>query len=364
MDLQELQKNWNEFGRRDPLWAILTYPERRGGRWDLESFFRSGRDEIAETIAQAEKLQVPGRRGTALDFGCGVGRLTQALCDWFERASGVDIAPSMIELARQYNRHGSTCEYFVNPHDDLRIFPGDSFDLIYTNRVLQHMRPRYSIAYIREFMRILRPGGLAVFQIPDGRRATAEGAGPLPDSAFRAALTGYPARLRAAAGSKIDVPVRIRNLGDSVWPHRGDEAWNYVVQLGNHWLTPEGDTVKWDDSREPLLHDLAPQSEIALGLTVTAPAQPGAYILELDMVQEAVAWFKQKSSSAAAIPVDVEPAPPAASPGREPRMELYGVSQDEVLGVLAASGARVLDMRPDESSGAKWIAYKYFATKT
>ncbi|MGC9947875.1 MAG: class I SAM-dependent methyltransferase [Bryobacteraceae bacterium] len=364
MDLQELQENWNEFGKRDPLWAILTYPGRRGGKWDPEEFFASGRDEISDLMRQARDLRLPARQEAALDFGCGVGRLTQALCACFERCGGVDIAPSMIELARQYNRCGAQCEYFLNPNDDLQIFPDNSFDLVYSNRVLQHMRPRYSIAYIREFVRVVRPGGLVVFQIPDGRMATDSAAGPLPDGGFRAGFSGYPVSLRAAAASRIDVPVTVRNLGECAWPCRGDSAWKYVVQLGNHWLTPEGATVAWDDGRQPLPRDLAPNAEIQMILTVTAPASPGRYVLKLDMVQEGVAWFQHKSCTPASIPAEVDPAPVSAAAEPAPRMELYGVEKDQVIGVLSSSGARVLDILPDDSAEAKWLAFKYFATKS
>jgi hypothetical protein len=45
-------------------------------------------------------------------------------------------------------------------------------------------------------------------------------------------------------------------------------------------------------------------------------------------------------------------------------MELYGVETDQVIGVLSSSGARVLDILPDDSAEAKWLAFKYFATKS
>jgi cyclopropane fatty-acyl-phospholipid synthase-like methyltransferase len=36
--------------------------------------------------------------------------------------------------------------------------------------VLQHMKPKYSKRYIKEFLRILLPNGLLIFQIPGERR--------------------------------------------------------------------------------------------------------------------------------------------------------------------------------------------------
>jgi len=185
MDLKELQSNWNTFGKQDPLWAIATWPDKKGNRWELREFFELGKKEIAGVLDHLTLLGVPVPRGRALDFGCGVGRLTQALAQHFDEAVGVDIAPSMITLANRYNRHGSRCTYRLNEVDDLELFPSESFDFIYTNIVLQHMLPAYSKSYIREFMRVLKPGGIMVFQLPSERAESEKPGtqGPLPAEA-------------------------------------------------------------------------------------------------------------------------------------------------------------------------------------
>jgi SAM-dependent methyltransferase len=72
----------------------------------------------------------------------------------------------MIELARQKNRHGDRVRYVCNPRPDLSAFGDGAFAFVQTAIVLQHMRPQYALAYIREFLRVLRPGGLLFFQIP------------------------------------------------------------------------------------------------------------------------------------------------------------------------------------------------------
>ncbi len=164
MKLEQLQRNWDELGREDPLWAVLTEPEKRGNRWDRDEFFATGTGEIGALMQRVESLGINLRRGGALGFGCGVGRLTQGLADHFDEVWGVDIAPSMIELAREYNRHGDRCKYRVNDTGDLGFFPDESFDLIYSLLTLQHMPAEYAKAYIREFLRVLRPGGVVAFQ--------------------------------------------------------------------------------------------------------------------------------------------------------------------------------------------------------
>src|SRR5213075_3164955 len=132
-------------------------------------FFRTGVVEIDDVMAYVDRLGLKFARRAALDFGCGVGRLTQALCGHFDAAVGVDIAPSMIDKARAYNRHGERCRYSLNVSDDLSQFDDGQFDFIYSNIVLQHMLPRYSKKYVREFLRLLAPGGVAVLQLPTDR---------------------------------------------------------------------------------------------------------------------------------------------------------------------------------------------------
>ena len=70
------------------------------------------------------------------------------------------------EVANKFNKCPEKCHYYLNKRNDLTIFKNDTFDLIYSNIVLQHMKPAYSKRYITEFMRVLAPGGLLIFQIP------------------------------------------------------------------------------------------------------------------------------------------------------------------------------------------------------
>lgn len=170
MNLRTLQRHWNQLGRNDPLGAILAHPERRNSPWEAGEFFQSGVLEINAVLARAESLHPLARRKRALDFGCGVGRLTQALAAHFDQVLGVDLSPAMIEHARGYNRQGARCEYRVNERSDLRQFRDGEFDFVYSSLTLQHMPPRFAKRYIAEFLRVLAPGGLLVFQLPSRRK--------------------------------------------------------------------------------------------------------------------------------------------------------------------------------------------------
>lgn len=166
MKLSRLQRHWDEFGRQDPYWAILTDPAKKGNKWDLEEFLATGEREVDDVLGWVASLGLTPRRGRALDFGCGAGRISQALARHFEHVVGVDIAPSMIALANQHNRHGERCRYVLNEHTDLRQFPDSSVDFLYSRLVLQHVRPNMIKAYVVEFARLLEAGGVAVFNVP------------------------------------------------------------------------------------------------------------------------------------------------------------------------------------------------------
>jgi ubiquinone/menaquinone biosynthesis C-methylase UbiE len=172
MSLDHTKKTYEKLGREDPFYAVLTVPRFRHNKWDVREFFETGEREIADILAYVAGRNLPLVRGRALDFGCGVGRLSQALGDHFESVVGVDIAESMVERARELNRHGERVEYMVNAVDHLQVLPSASFDFVYSSITLQHSPPESSRRYIAEFMRLLKPGGIAVFQVPNGKVRT------------------------------------------------------------------------------------------------------------------------------------------------------------------------------------------------
>lgn len=208
VNIKDLRKHWNAWGETDPFWSILVGPDKRGNRWDIEEFFATGESEIDGLMQYIKSLGLNLPQGKALDFGCGVGRLTQALAHYFDEVHGVDIAPSMIELANKYNSYGYKCKYHLNVTDDLELFTDNSFDFIYSNITLQHMEPRYSKKYIREFLRILAPGGLLIFQLPSehGTRVRALVFRSIPSvlvNVYRKALNVYRMVRHITSGEPI-----------------------------------------------------------------------------------------------------------------------------------------------------------------
>lgn len=130
---------------------------------------------------------------------------------------------------------------------------------------------------------------------------------PLNDDAFKAGLsvTNTPVTLRAGQSSTILVTVK--NLSDYVWPARGQKDGKYSINVADSWFDSRDDRlVNNMDGRSPLPRDIGPGESVEILLTINAPAEAGEYVLEIDLVQEGVTFFKAKGSYPARYRIKVE----------------------------------------------------------
>lgn len=176
-EIDKYAEQWNRLGAKDPYWAVLTRPDARHGRWDTDEFFATGRTEIAEVLARVASLDLAIRKERALDFGCGVGRLSRVMAPMFREVVAVDISRPMLDEARRVNGDlYPNIRFTLNEQPNLSLFDDGHFDFIYSNIVLQHIPRELQDGFVREFARLLAPGGVLVFQTPAGldfRRPTA-----------------------------------------------------------------------------------------------------------------------------------------------------------------------------------------------
>lgn len=143
-------------------------------------------------------------------------------------------------------------------------------------------------------------------QKPAGQPAITQLDAPLDDDAFRVALssTNVPATIRS--GQKTDILVTVKNVSEYLWPARSVKGWTLQINVADSWLSPRGSLVNGLDGRSALPRDLWPGESAEVPLTIKAPDTPGDYLLEIDMVQEGVTFFKEKDSEPLQIKIRVE----------------------------------------------------------
>ena len=132
------RQQWETLGGEDPYWAVLSEPEKKGDRWDKAEFFQTGADEIASLLVKIAQLGLHPEFGCALDYGCGVGRLSRALAGAFQKVMGVDISETMLSEARSINCGYDNLRFSRNDGDTLADVGSESVDFVYSNLVLQH----------------------------------------------------------------------------------------------------------------------------------------------------------------------------------------------------------------------------------
>ncbi|MED4350953.1 class I SAM-dependent methyltransferase [Schinkia azotoformans] len=370
MNLSNIEKNWNALGEADPLWAILTEEQKKGGKWNLKDFLLTGEVEVNKIMNKLNLINHSELKfEKALDFGCGVGRITQSLCKYFKECVGVDIAKSMIIKANEINRYPGKCSYILNKEDNLQLFPNDEFDLVFTTIVLQHMHPDFGKRYIKEFLRVLKPGGILVFQLPsepiENDSFTSLNAFPLPLEAFKSEITCPISNINIKPNETFTLKVKIKNNSFIDWPSIKTNNGQYHINLGNHWYKSDNTILLYDDVRVNIKKGLQSMEETFVDITIIGPSNIGSYKLVIDLVQEGVAWFSDKGGKVLKLDINVQNENEVSNHEENtvfPIMEMYGIPRMEIEDLLRMEKGRLLLIEEDYSSSG-WKSYKYFVTK-
>jgi SAM-dependent methyltransferase len=384
-DVQADQAYWDRLARYDPLWAILSDPSKTGRRWNLERFLETGRREVSLLMYQLRALGLDVPPGAALDFGCGIGRLTQPLAGYFDRVVGVDVSAEMIRLANDINQRPERVRYVCNVRSDLARFETGAFTFMYSNVVLQHVEPNKALQYLRELHRVVAPGGMLVFQLPSHLRPTAEPgtvSAPMIDEAYRATIRvdgDVPSTV--APWSQLMLTASVTNASRHRWsqPHAG------TLRLGNHWLNRSARVMLiQDDGRAALPDVIEPGDTSRVAITVHAPRDPGEYQLEIDVVHEGISWFGDKGSETWRTTLRVDGAPfvqrsleppdealgsdalslPDLSSVETPGpLPMHGIHRDVVVRLVEEAGGTLIHVDVDERCGNEWVGYRYVVRK-
>lgn len=200
---RDTDRDWRMIGETEPYYGVLTAETFKRENFDdaaRDAFFASGQGDVRHHLVRMNVLFGAFEPRSALDFGCGVGRLTVPLAQVTGRAVGVDISPGMLAEARLHTTPGLT---FVD------AIPSGPFDWVMSLIVLQHIPPERGYGIIRQLLACLSDTGGATIQLMFAR--TAEHAG---SAGGRLVLNGTDVTLAMNSRNANKVPPGVMLMHD------------------------------------------------------------------------------------------------------------------------------------------------------
>lgn len=199
--LAKMEKDWDARARKNARYYVNT--DRAA--WTDEEFFRSGQCEVDEQILSDMGNICQGkdpRRMSALEIGCGAGRVTRALSLVFGEVHGVDVSGEMVRQAQAALADRPNVFLYKNSGADLAVLGERRFDFAFSMLVFQHIPSREVIeTYLREVSQRLVPGGLFKCQLQGDVRVTSD-----PDDTWVGA--SFSAEQAAEMGRRCGLEMR------------------------------------------------------------------------------------------------------------------------------------------------------------
>lgn len=163
-----IKEKWEKFGEENPYYAVLTldkFDNEKMSESVRDEFFKTGFEHINRIWEEIEKhFEENFAPRTALDFGCGVGRLVLPLAQRVERVAGIDISEKMLEKASENaEKMGYKNTEFFQTAD----FFGKNtakYDLIHSSIVFQHINPKTGLKIFEDLVNVLDENGIGVIQ--------------------------------------------------------------------------------------------------------------------------------------------------------------------------------------------------------
>lgn len=164
------EEYWQKAGKNEPYWAVLSQPKYESAVIDdarKEEFFAEGERDVlfARSLLTGHFGEFESEH--ALDFGCGVGRLTGPISKLTGHVTGVDVSAGMRLLATQHLSEAGITNFTITDS-----IPQEELDWINSYIVFQHIRPALGVQILRSLLSQLKLGGVITMQFAIYRDGT------------------------------------------------------------------------------------------------------------------------------------------------------------------------------------------------
>jgi SAM-dependent methyltransferase len=178
-------------------------------------------------------------RAIALDFGCGPGRMILRMAPFFARVDGVDISPALIRACKSWtSRLANPPRLFVNDGATLGGIDGGGYDFVYSTIAFHHIAPYgVRLSLLREFRRVLRPGGRIALQLvyTDQPRTMWARHADWLENPYRARGTNSTCDVRVTPANLPQVEATLGEVGFRDFRHRLTPP-PHPLRDATHWI--------------------------------------------------------------------------------------------------------------------------------
>jgi SAM-dependent methyltransferase len=165
-----IREAWTHMGATRPHHSVLSgdnYLPKNIDQKAIASFMASGAREalIINSILARHNFGLALSK-TCVEYGCGLGRVTIPIANMFKKVYAYDISPTHLISAEASAEDSGACNIEFRPISTETTKPLEECDFFYSRIVFQHNPPPIIRELIATSLRCLRPGGVAIFQVP------------------------------------------------------------------------------------------------------------------------------------------------------------------------------------------------------
>jgi len=167
---EAMRTEWDARAGKNAFYYIASWQKD----WNISDFLKSGEEDYARLVMPVlNQFGFSPEGKTILELGCGAGRMARCFAKHFGRVLAFDVSHQMLSRAQELLPEIKNVSFFLCNGLDLLPTPDESVDFVFTYLVLQHLpTEKLVLSYVREMLRVLRPGGLCLFQFNSMKRPT------------------------------------------------------------------------------------------------------------------------------------------------------------------------------------------------